>query len=784
MLIKKKEQKMRRYRWQNNKTILQLLALVTLLNLQPIFAADTGLIRGQVQDAHNNLPISGVTIQLQNQPEINTISDERGEFQLIVSAPGFYIIQASLENYGFIETAAIEVIKNIETPLVTIQLSRLLNLPEMQVEGAPPPELSIGRTAISGKELEQIPGAAGDPMTALRILPGVTSADDGDATVAIRGSSPEDNGYYVDFLNVGYLFHFFPMMSVLRSDLVESFDLYAAGFGPEYGEYIGAVIDVKQREPREDRLGGSVNISILEAGMLLEGPVTENSSFYVAGRRSYVDKILPKSFFEDDGVEAVEIPVFSDYQGKYLWRANAFNTVSFQLMGAADSVKFNLTEDSDAVKKDPALLGEAGAGTAFHSQGVVWSSDISHELNNKLALAHLLTTLDFVIGDTGASSTGDVDVDAHNFYLRNELVWMPAIPHQFTFGAGFYRSKAILSLDLINAFCTEFDPDCKYSDGEQLTLNETLWNSYWYLSIRDQWRITSDFTLSLGARFNDENYLNKRYLEPRLGAEYQLNKRTVLSAAWGKYNQFPNITYALKKFGNPNLTHLKSTHSVVGVEHFVNDSWSAKFESYYKTMDDLVVSDNNPDENTNQKFLNEVSGKAYGMELLLKRHPVDDFSGWFSLTLSRSERTNHLTDETFRYHLDRPIMINAVGIYDLNQRWTVSSRFTFYSGGRYTPVVGSENASFTNADGEVIPYKVPITGKFNSERLPYYHRLDVRVDYDYLKKESYTFSLFAEIINLYNRENVSDYSWNEDYTERETIAQLGIIPSLGVRLEW
>jgi len=775
---------MRRYRWNINKNTLQLLVIITILFFRSAFAVNAGTIHGQVLDEHSNLPISGVLIQIQNQPDISTMSDEQGTFQLTVPTPGIYILQASLENYGFIETSAIEVIENIDTPRVTIRLSHLLNLPEMQVEGAPPPEMSIGRTVISGKELEKIPGAAGDPMTALRILPGVTSADDGDATIAVRGSSPEDNGYYVDFLNVGYLFHFFPMRSVLRSDLVENFDLYAAGFGPEYGEYIGAVIDVKQREPREDRLGGAFNISLLEADMLLEGPVTNNSAFYIAGRRSYVDKVLPKSFFEEDGVEVTEIPVFSDYQGKYLWRANAFNTVSLQLMGASDSIKANFTADSDAVKKDPALLGEAGAGTAFHSQGVVWSSDISHELNNKLALAHLLTTLDFVIGDTGASNTGDVDVDAHNYYLRNELIWMPAIAHQFTFGAGFYRSKAVLALDLINAFCTEFDPDCKYSEGEQLTLNETLRNSYWYLSVRDQWWVTSDVTLSLGARLNDENYLNKRYLEPRLGAEYQLNKRTVLSAAWGKYNQFPNITYALKEFGNPNLTHLKSTHSVLGVEHFVNDSWSAKLESYYKTLDDLVVSDNDPDENTNQKFLNEVSGKAYGMELLLKRHPVDDFSGWFSLTLSRSERTNHLTGEIFRYHLDRPIMINAVGIYRLNQRWTVSSRLTFYSGGRYTPVVGSENASYTNVDGEVITYKVPITGEFNSERLPYYHRLDVRMDYDYLKKESYTMSLFFEIINIYDRENVSDYSWDEDYTKRETIAQLGIMPSFGVRLEW
>ncbi len=775
---------MRRDRWLNNNIILQLLTLVTLLILQPTFAVEPGLIRGHVQDEHSNLPISGVLIQLKNQPEISTTSDEQGKFQIPISIPGNYVLQASLHNYGLVETALIEVIEDIETPLVTIRLSRLLNLPEMQVEGAPPPELSIGRTVMSGKELEQIPGAAGDPMTALRILPGVTSANDSDATVAVRGSGPQDNGDYVDFLHVGYLFHDFPMMSILRSDLVESFDLYAAGFGPEYGEFIGAIIDVKQREPREDRLGGALNISFLEAGMLLEGPVTDNSSFYIAGRRSYVDLILPKSFFEDDGVEAVEIPVFSDYQGKYIWRANAFNTISFQLMGASDEIKLNVPEDSEEAIKDPAITGGMGAKRTFHSQGVVWTSDISHELTNKLAIAHLLTTFDVFVGDTGVSRTGDADVDVNDFYLRDELVWIPAIPHQFTFGAGIYRNKIGMALDLRNAFCTEFDPDCNYSTGEQQKQDETLWTSYGYLSARDQWRVTSDFTLSLGARFSKENYLDKHYLEPRLGAEYQITNKTVLSAAWGKYNQFPDFTYVLKEFGNPDLTHLKSTHSVLGIEHFVNDSWSAKMESYYKTMDDLVVTDNNPDENLNQNFLNEGSGIAYGLELLVKRHPVDKFAGWFSLTLSRSERTNHLTNETFRYQLDRLIMINAVAIYELNQRWSISSRLTLYSGGRYTPVVGSEDATYTNTDGEDIPYKVAKYGKFNSKSLPVYHRLDIRVDYDYLKKESYTFSFFGEIINIYDRENISGYDWNEDYTERGTDKQLGILPSLGFRLEW
>ena len=103
----------------------------------------------------------------------------------------------------------------------------------------------------------------------------------------------------------------------------------------------------------------------------------------------------------------------------------------------------------------------------------------------------------------------------------------------------------------------------------------------------------------------------------------------------------------IKELGNPELANLKATHNVLGIEHFINEVWNWKLEGYYKSLDDLVVSTD-----SDQHFLNEGSGKAYGLELLVKWNPIKKFSGWLSLTYSRSERTNHLTNETFLYELD------------------------------------------------------------------------------------------------------------------------------------
>jgi TonB dependent receptor len=50
--------------------------------------------------------------------------------------------------------------------------------------------------------------------------------------------------------------------------------------------------------------------------------------------------------------------------------------------------------------------------------------------------------------------------------------------------------------------------------------------------------------------------------------------------------------------------------------------------------------------------------------------------------------------------------------------------------------------------------------RVNAERLPSYHRLDVRADRK-LTWGGTNLVLFFEVQNLYNRENISGYRWND-----------------------
>ena len=75
----------------------------------------------------------------------------------------------------------------------------------------------------------------------------------------------------------------------------------------------------------------------------------------------------------------------------------------------------------------------------------------------------------------------------------------------------------------------------------------------------------------------------------------------------------------------------------------------------------------------------------------------------------------------------------------------------------------------------------PVYGKTNSERLPAYHKLDVRADRTYIFK-TWEMDFYAEILNLYGRSNVVDYEYEgADFSNREEVTDLPTIVSFGIK---
>jgi hypothetical protein len=113
-----------------------------------------------------------------------------------------------------------------------------------------------------------------------------------------------------------------------------------------------------------------------------------------------------------------------------------------------------------------------------------------------------------------------------------------------------------------------------------------------------------------------------------------------------------------------------------------------------------------------------IRGRAYGIELLLRRSFSKRLSGWLSYTLSRATREAHFitpdgADDlaTVVSEFDRTHILNAIVSYDLGRRWRVGGRLLFYTGTPYSKLAGS----------------LPVR-PYNAYRNPAFYRIDFRLE--------------------------------------------------------
>ena len=69
-----------------------------------------------------------------------------------------------------------------------------------------------------------------------------------------------------------------------------------------------------------------------------------------------------------------------------------------------------------------------------------------------------------------------------------------------------------------------------------------------------------------------------------------------------------------------------------------------------------------------------------------------------------------------------------------------------------------------------------------SERLPPFHQLDLRLDKRWVRK-SYQFSIYLDVQNVYNSPNTEAIQYNFNFTSRQPVTGIPILPSVGLRAE-
>lgn len=619
-----------------------------------------------------------------------------------------------------------------------------------------------GRTSLGAEELSRVPGSSGDPMKAIQSLPGVATPDDFSGDPAVRGSRPGDNAYYVDFLPVGYLFHTGGFASVFNPSLIQRFSMASAAWGPEYGNVVGAVFDVQLRNPRSDRIGGQADFSLLGANVLVEGPLGSELSFFLAARRSWFDLVVKHGEDKEEGV-TFTMPVYSDTQGRLLWSLSPRQRLRLDFSTANDRIDFTVQAGGKAASRDPIIAGSSSQRQSFASVAGVWESDFGDNASNRVALGQMRQDTTLRLG-----AAGSVQVKVDTGYLRQQLQVTGLKDHELTLGASLQSRLLDAALDFNFQRCTEFDPNCDISTAPRLQTRQRARQNIADAYLSERWQLNRQWVATAGLRFSRDAYLDRNATEPRLGLEYSPNADWTFSAGAGRHSQPPSTEESLAVIGNPHLKPLQSKQVVLGASQRLAEGWSWRLETYAKTFTGYAVAD--PVLN----YANGASGRAHGVELLVKKDPapgrLSGFSGFASLSVSRSRRQLDATGARFPFEADQPVIATVVANYKLNDRWQYGLKWSYHTGSPYTPVVGTNG---TYPDGRVRP----LYGAVNSDRVPNYHRLDLRVDAQFTPR----FAAYAELINAYARKNVLGYSYSADYRTREEVRQLPLMPSVGLK---
>ncbi len=626
------------------------------------------------------------------------------------------------------------------------------------------------------EKLVEMPGSLGDPLAAIFALPGVIYAGGQTEEPAVRGSSPSDNAYIVDFMPAGYIFHDFGV-SIFSEFILHDFQMYSAGFGPEYGNATGAQFDVALRQPENKPTSAVIDLSMLRSGVFLESGVTENSAFYLSARRSFLDLFVNEEDFSDDGIEVQKIPRDSDYLFKYSWQPADAHRLSFTANGAQEEAEAAFTEESELARSNPDFAGDARLESDYNGQNVLYEFFGDDGSEAKLGAGQFSSQENLYWGDDYVNEVNLTQQTVRGRYSR-------PLGNQFGLAVGGeYADKQYeYYLRQILFVCTEFEPDCEETRRDLIEEDGGFDVAEAFYYINATWMPNDAFTLDVGLQQQHNDYTEESFTHPRIAAALRVAERTTLTAKAGSYNRFPDIGTVTVETGNPQLASPRADHFTFGVIQDFDDDWSLSVETYYKTMSNLPLALSEDDPDGDLRYVADTEGTAYGVDVMLNKNLTDSWYGWVSLSYAKSDRTNTRTDQTEEYFLDTPLILNWVVNWQATSRFNIGWRWSIRSGSAYTPIVGvKENPYFEDS-------VLPEYGDPYSDRLPIYNRLDVRMRWDFASwgKDS---AIILDIINALNSENVDERSLDYDKVSapgdtpvtKDSVG-LGVTPALTYRV--
>ena len=628
--------------------------------------------------------------------------------------------------------------------------------------------------------LRPVPGALGDLGKSIEFLPGVSRSGYVDERPIVRGADPGDTRVLVDGMEIPILYHLGGARSVVGSAMVDSMVLLPGGYAGDLGRALGGIVKIETRPPPLGSYWGDFDVNLLDASFAV-GAGADGGGIAVGGRSSFIGHV------------SNEAPTDTPWLDGSL-RYRDLQATALLPLRQGEQIELIGLYSSDFESPDFGLVPIAFP-TRTQSFLRLGARYTRHEPDGTR-----VNVVPFVGSD------------------RSRINWKyPYIPAEASLAGKNAGLRASYRKPLTQSLMVDLgfdglvnwsnlyrlgDPNIPAREGDMVLLGEQLSSGGiaregWAVTMANlapsvtlefavgNWRLIPSFRADLEVISADREMATGAALErlkfsrlagapaPRLLISHQSSLRVRNHVAVGLYHQAPSPADMGSKFGSPFLGLSHALHVVAGTTVALLPGLTLWGTAFYRQLWALVTRNPSPVPPLGELLVQEGQGRAWGAEFLVHIRSSSVLSGWLSYTLSRSERRQTASAAYRLFDYDQTHVLSAVATASY-AGFSLGARLRLASGMPRTPVTGAFYDS-TSAG------YYPIFGPQNSDRLPMFCALDVRLEKTFRAK-GLAFTPYVEALNLTNRKNAVDYAYSMDFRQRDTVTGLPRTVVAGIAL--
>ena len=807
------------------KKLLFLISITCLLALSA--QAQRVMVSGKITDAQTKESLHGANIYLRKQGKGAT-SDTEGHFKF--SLPKGNKVEMTVSYVGYqSQNLHLQLSNDTLINIALIQDNRLAEVnvyAEQQLSGIETSQMSAIEVPI--EQVKKLPMLFGevDVMKALQKLPGVQSANDGQAGIYVRGGGYDQNQITLDGATIYNAEHLKGFVSAINPDLVRSLAFYKGAFPARYGGQLSSVVDVDIKDGDMKQYHGEVGLGMLSSKIHAEGPIwKDRTSFNIGARLSYFDKIVQpmlESVADNENTMAPYANVnYYDITAKLAHRVSDKHKLSALFYQGKDVNDVAPTQDGWHERGEEGQIAKkiSQAGTENNWGNLIGKIGWDYRINDALQMNAGLNyssyrynlkqkSYESIEEKFGGRQTwlkiNDSYVDSHSgideMMVNVDFRYTANKRHLLRWGTKVSHRTLNPSVDVYEKKYTKQWTGGDYE--EKITLTDTVMGgnkqklTMAAIYTEDDFALTRQLKANIGLRYALFSVSEKSYhsLEPRLSLRWLFRDDMALKLSYAHMAQGIHLLSSTNLVMpsdiwisiDKDLPLMKSDQWALGYNYEIAKGFDLSIEGFYKHMDNLLeyregYSPMSPaDSWAKQIVMGE--GESYGAELLLQKN-TGKTTGWLAYTWSKSLRLfNRPGEELFagkKYYAgnDRRHNLNLVINHRFNEHWEASLAWNYQTGRRgtlsTTTFLGNGPSEFNTDDHAYLEYIknsmtvihfLPILSSYKERNG--YQLPDVhRLDLGV----TYTWKwgksenkVNLSVYNVYNRQNISNIYWGYD----------------------